>query len=730
MSRGQYVLVAALLGAIGAFFLFDLGQYFSFAYLQAQKQAFLDFYAAHTGATVAIYFLIYVGVTALSLPGATVLTLAGGAIFGLAAGTLIVSFASSLGATLAFLVARYLLRDYVQSRFAHKLRAINEGIERDGTFYLFTLRLIPLFPYFLINLAMGLTPLRTGQFYLVSQIGMLPATLVYVNAGSQLGALESASGILSPSLFLSFVLLGVFPLAARKAVDLLKARKVQRRFSRPPTFDYNVVVIGGGSAGLVSAYIAAVVKAKVALVEKHKMGGDCLNTGCVPSKALIRSAQMLSYTRRAKEFGLRQISVEFDFADVMARVRRVIAKIEPHDSVERYTQLGVDCILGTARIVSPYEVDVDGRRLTTRNIIVATGARPAVPTLPGLNDVPYLTSDTVWDLRELPARLVVLGGGPIGCELAQCFQRFGAQVTLVQRSAQLLPKEDPDIAERVRQRFIGEGMQVLTGHEALRVASGGGSAVLMCKCDGQEVEVPFDRLLVALGRQANVAGFGLEELGVQLSEDGTVAADAFMQTNFPNIYVCGDVAGPYQFTHTAAHQAWYAAVNALFGAFKKFRADYSAIPWATYTDPQVARVGLNESDAKAQGIAFEVTTYDLQDLDRAIADEEDHGVVKVLTVPGKDKILGATIVGDHAADLIVEFIAAMKHGIGLSNILGTIHIYPTLAEANKYAAGAWKRAHTPTALLRWVGRYHRWQRHPALRLPWWQNRPADTNQKV
>lgn len=717
MSRGRYVLVAGLVAAIGVFFFFDLGEFFSLDYLKAQKQALLDYYARHAVLTLAIYFFIYVAVTALSLPGATVMTLAGGAVFGLATGTLIVSFASTIGATFAFLVARYLLRDAVQNRFAHKLRPINEGIERDGAFYLFTLRLIPVFPFFLINLAMGLTPLRTGQFYLVSQIGMLPGTLVYVNAGSQLGALQSLSDILSPGLLFSFALLGVFPLAARKTVEVLKARKVLRRFPKPAKFAYNVVVIGAGSAGLVAAYIAAAVKAKVALIEKHKMGGDCLNTGCVPSKALIRSAQMLSYARRAKEFGFRKTSVEFDFAEVMARVQRVVAKVEPHDSAERYTQLGVDCIQGAARVVSPYEIEVNGRRLTTRNIIVASGARPAVPPLPGLNDVLYLTSDTVWDLRQLPARLVVLGGGPIGCELAQCFQRFGSQVTVVQRGRQLLPREDPDIAERVRQRFIGEGIQVLTGHEALRVEAGGGRAVLLCRHDGREVEVPFDRLLVALGRQANVTGLGLEELGVQLNQDGTIAANGFMQTNFPNIYVCGDVAGPYQFTHTAAHQAWYAAVNALFGTFKKFRADYSVIPWATYTDPQVARVGLNETEAQAQGIAYEVTRYDLQDLDRAIADEEDQGIVKVLTVPGKDKILGAAIVADHAADLIIEFIAAMKHGIGLNKILAMIHIYPTLVEANKYAAGAWKRAHAPAALLEWVARYHRWQRKEAPRQP-------------
>lgn len=715
MRRGQVVLIAMLVAAGAAFVLLDLGQYFSLSYLKSQKLAFREFYESHFSLTIIVYFLIYVLVTALSLPGAAVMTLAGGAIFGVATGMLIVSFASSIGATIAFLVARYLFRDAVQRRFGAKLRAINEGIEREGSFYLFTLRLIPMFPFFLINLAMGLTPLRTGRFYLVSQIGMLPGTLVYVNAGRQLGNVDSLAGILSPGLLLSFALLGVFPFIARNTVDAYKARKVMKRFSKPARFDYNVVVIGAGSGGLVSAYIAAAAKAKVALIEKHKMGGDCLNTGCIPSKALIRSAQMLSFARRAREFGFRQATVDFDFAEVMDRVQRVIRQVEPHDSVERYSRLGVDCITGAARIVSPYEVEVEGRRLTTRSIIIATGARPAVPALPGLNDVPYLTSETVWNLRELPPRLVVLGGGPVGCELAQCFQRFGSQVTLVQRGTQLLPREDPDIAERVRQRFVAEDMRVLTSCEAVRVVSKNETSVLVCQLGGEHIDIPFDRLLVALGRRAQVGSLGLEELGIELKKDGTVHADAFMQTSIPNIFVCGDVTGPYQFTHTAAHQAWYAAVNALFGRFKRFRADYSIIPWATYTDPQVARVGLNETEAKAQGIAYEVTTYDFEDLDRAITDGENQGVVKVLTVPGKDHILGATIIGDHAGELIIEFITAMKHGFGLNKILGTLHIYPTLTEANKHVAGAWRRAHLPRSLLPWIARLHAWQRHEAYR---------------
>lgn len=476
-------------------------------------------------------------------------------------------------------------------------------------------------------------------------------------------------------------------------------------------YDYNIVVIGAGSGGLVASYIAAALKAKVALIEKHKMGGDCLNTGCVPSKALLRSAKMLSYAKRAREFGFRSANVEFDFAEVMERVQSVIKQIEPHDSVERYSKLGVECITGEAKILDAHRVEVGGRILTTKNIIVATGARPLVPPIPGLNDIEYLTSDTLWNLRELPKKLVVLGGGPIGSEMAQAFARLGSEVTLVEMAPQILIREDEEVIRLVTDKFQQEGIKVLTNHKAKAFTREHGWQVLVCEADGKEVRIPFDQVIVALGRKANVTGFGLEELGVTLNKNGTVAADPFLRTNFPNIYVCGDVTGPYQFTHTAAHQAWYASVNALFAPIKQFKADYSVIPWATFTDPEVARVGLNEKDAKAQNIPYEVTTYGIDDLDRAIADSEAHGFVKVLTMPKKDKILGVTIVGTHAGDLIAEYVLAIKHGLGLNKILGTIHIYPTLAEANKFAAGEWKKAHTPKFALAILEKFHRWRRN-------------------
>ncbi len=714
MSKSRLFVLLLIVALIGAFFAFDLGRYVSLDFFKSQQASIAAWYAENPLKTIAGFFLIYVAVTGLSLPGAAVLTLVAGALFGLLAGTVVVSFASSIGATLAFLSSRFLLRDWVQRNFGDRLRPINDGIQKDGAFYLFTLRLVPAFPFFVINLLMGLTPLPARTFYWVSQIGMLAGTLVYVNAGTQLAKIDSLRGILSPGLLLSFTLLGLFPLIARKIVDAVKARKVYARWPRPASFDRNIVVIGAGSAGLVTAYIAAAVKAKVTLVEKHRMGGDCLNTGCVPSKALIRSAKLLSHIRRAQQFGLQEASARFDFAEVMERVQRVVRTVEPHDSVERYTGLGVECIEGTAKITSPWTVEVASAQgvqtLTTRAIVIAAGARPFVPPIPGIDEVGYLTSDTVWNLRVLPRRLVVLGGGPIGCELTQAFARLGPQVTQVEMAPRIMIREDAEVSELVAQRFRDEGVAVLVEHRAKQFVVENGEKVLIAEHAGQDVRIPFDQLLCAVGRVANTAGYGLEELGIPTTKTRTIETNEFLETLYPNIYACGDVAGPYQFTHTAAHQAWYAAVNALFGRFRRFRADYSVIPWATFTEPEVARVGLNEQEAKEKNIAHEVTLYGIDDLDRAIADEEAHGFIKVLTVPGKDRILGVTIVGEHAGDLIAEYVMAMKHGLGLNKLLGTIHIYPTLAEANKYAAGNWKRAHAPQKLLEWVGRYHAWAR--------------------
>ena len=710
MKAKQTVAFLALAVLITLFFVFDLQRFLTFEYIASQRDAISAFQQQRPLTTAGAFFALYVAVTGLSLPGAAVLTLTAGAVFGFLPGVLLVSFASSLGATLAFSIARYLFRDAVRARFARQLTAIDRGVEKDGAFYLFALRLVPAFPFFAINLAMSVTPLSTWTFYWVSQVGMLAGTAVYVNAGAQLSQISSLTGILSPALLVSFVLLGLFPLAAKKALDSAKSRAARRRFKKPKHFDTNLVVIGAGSGGLVAALIAATVKAKVTLIERHRMGGDCLNTGCVPSKSLLRSAKMLGYMARAKEFGFKTAAVEFDFADVMARVQRVIKTIEPNDSVERYTGLGVDCVRGEATLVSPYCVRVNDREITTRNIILATGGAPFVPPVPGLVDAGYYTSDTIWELRELPRRLVVLGGGPIGCELAQAFSRLGSSVTQVERNPHLLMREDPDAVEFMQAQFAGEGIRILTNHAALQVNTDRGAKTLVCEHDGNEVLVPFDAILVAVGRKPSTAGLGLEEVGVSLDERGGVEVDEYLRTAIPTIYACGDVIGPYQFTHTASHEAWYASVNALFGPFRRFKADYSVIPWTTFTDPEVARVGLSEQEAERNGTPVEVTRYNLEDLDRAIADEEGRGFVKVLTPPGKDRILGATIVGHHAGELLTEFILAMKWGLGLNKIMSTIHIYPTLTEANKYAASTWRKNNAPQGLLTWVEKFHRLRR--------------------
>ena len=723
MKNKKILILGVLLILIVLFFVFDLGRFFSLDYIKAQQGNFAELYAQRPAMVIAAFFAAYVAVTALSLPGAAIMTLAAGGIFGLAIGTLIVSFASTIGATLAFLAARFVLGETVQNKFGARLAEINKGVEKEGGFYLFTLRLVPLVPFFVINLVMGLTKLKTWTFYWVSQLGMFLGTLVFVNAGTQLAKIDSLKGILSPGLIGSFVLLSIFPLIAKKIVDTFKARKVYAKWNhlKPKTFDRNLIVIGAGAGGLVTALIGAAVKAKVTLVEAHKMGGDCLNFGCVPSKALIKSAKLANQMKHGSKYGLSDTTAQFSFKAVMERIHHVIAEIAPHDSVERFTGLGVDVQLGYAKIVNPWTVEIalnDGTKktLTTRAIVIAAGAMPFVPPLPGINDVGYVTSDTLWDeflkLDAIPKRIVVLGGGPIGCELAQSFQRLGAQVTQVEMAPRIMIREDVEVSELAKQSLMADGVQVLTEHKALGCEKTSGAAgdvkAIIVENQGKEIRIEFDALLCAVGRVARLTGYGLEEMGIPTNR--TITTNEYLETIYPNIYAAGDVAGPFQFTHTAAYQAWYTAVNPLFGTFKKFKVDYSVIPWATFIDPEVARVGLNEQEAKEKNIPYEMVKYGIDDLDRAIADSETQGFVKVLTVPGKDKILGVTIVGTHAGDLLAEYVMAMKHGLGMNKILGTIHTYPTLAEANKYAAGEWKRAHQPKKLLEWVEKYHTWKR--------------------
>ena len=717
-TKKLFLLLAVIVAAI-AFFVFDLGRFFSLAYIKESQQSFSALYDARPAFITAAFFAIYVAITALSLPGAAIMTLAAGASFGLVWGTVVVSFASTLGATLAMLISRYVLRDSIEKRFGAKLVEVNKGMEKEGAFYLFTLRLIPLIPFFMLNVLMGLTKMKTLTFFWVSQLGMLAGTVAYVNAGTEIAKIDSLRSILSPGLIGSFVLLGLFPLLMKKVIDYFKKRKVYARWNsvKPKTFDRNLIVIGAGAGGLVTALIGAAVKAKVTLVEAHKMGGDCLNFGCVPSKAIIKSAKLAHQMRHAENYGLKTAFPSFDFKAVMQRVHDIIAAIAPHDSVERFTGLGVEVLEGYAKIINPWTVEIamkDGSKktLTTRSIVIAAGASPVVPPLPGIEQSGYVTSDTLWDafanLDALPKRLVVLGGGPIGCELAQAFARLGSVVSQVEMAPRILIREDEEVSSYAQKSLTADGVQVLTSHKALRFENIYGVKTLVVEHNGAENRIEYDEIICAVGRIARLTGYGLEDLGIPTQR--TVDTNEYLETIYPNIYAAGDVAGPYQFTHTAAHQAWYAAVNALFGTFKKFKADYRIIPAATFIDPEVARVGLNELEAKAQNVAYEVTKYGIDDLDRAIADSEAHGFIKVLTVPGKDKILGVTIVGVHAGDLLAEYVLAMKHGLGLNKILGTIHAYPTLAESNKYVAGEWKRAHQPVKLLEYVKKYHDWRR--------------------
>lgn len=709
------LLIAA--AAVGLFFHFDLHQLLTLDGLKGSMDQFNQYKEQSPLLVIGEFFLLYVVVTALSLPGAAILTLAAGALFGLVEGLLVASFASTIGATLAFLVSRYLLRDTIKQRFPERLAAIDAGVEKEGGFYLFTLRLVPVFPFFLINLLMGVTSIKSWTYYWVSQAGMLAGTFVFVNAGTQLAQIESLSGILSFNLILSFALLGIFPFIAKGILNVFKKRRVYKNYTKPKKFDRNMIVIGAGAGGLVTSYIAAAVKAKVTLIEAGEMGGDCLNYGCVPSKAVIKSAKIAEQIRHGENYGLENATPQFSFKKVMARVHKVIADVAPHDSVERYTDLGVDVVKGYGKLIDPWTVEIklnDGgtQTLTARTIVIATGARPFVPPLPGIEETGYVTSDTLWnkfaELDEAPKKLVVLGGGPIGSELAQSFARLGSSVTQIEMAERIMIKEDLEVSTFAHEALTESGVNILTSHQALRCEARDGKKYIVVKHNDKEIDIEYDELLCAVGRSARLKGYGLEELGIETNR--TVVTNEYLETLYPNIFAAGDIVGPYQFTHVAAHQGWYAAVNGLFGHLKKFKVDYRVIPWTTFIDPEVARVGLNEQDAKDKGIDYEITRFEFEELDRAITDSATKGFIKVITPKGKDKILGVTVVSEHAGDLIAEFVLAMKHGLGLNKILGTIHSYPTWAEGNKYAAGEWKRAHAPEKVLNLLEKYHTWRR--------------------
>lgn len=712
LKKGHHLkIIFFLLLAALAIFLYLQGgkEYLSLDFL---KDKLSDFQELQSGAPLKsslIFFGIYVAVTAFSFPGAAILTLFAGAIFGPWLGLIIVSFASTIGSLLAFWVSRFLLRDFFMEKFRRQFKTIDENIRRDGSVYLATVRLVPIFPFFIVNLVMGLTAIKSWTFYWISQLAMLPGTAVYIYAGREFSQLDSLKGILSPRIMAAFFILATLPMVGKFIVGAIKRRQAYKKFIKPNSFDYNLVAIGAGSAGLVTSYIGAAIKSKVALIEKERMGGDCLNTGCVPSKALIKSAKIVHMRKRSSEFGLSEINVKFNFSDVMDRVQRIIREVEPHDSIERYQQLGVECFKGEARLLSPWTIRIGDKTITAKNIVIATGAGPVIPKILGLEDATFVTSDNLWKIRELPKRLVVMGGGPIGCEMGQAFARFGSEVTMIEAADRIMRIEDVSVSEIMTKVLLSEGIKLLTDHNIKSFTNTNGVKKVICEHDGNIVEVEYDLLLIAIGRQANVEGLGLEELGVKLKDNGTVDVNEYLQSSVPNIFACGDVAGPFQLTHMAAHQAWYCAINSLSPI--KFKVDYSVVPWCTYTEPEVATVGETEMSAKKKELDYEVTEYDLSDLDRAITEDEKNGVVRVITERGKDKILGATIIGSQASSMIVEFVAAMKNKKGMNSILGTIHVYPSFGEANKYAAGQWKKNHVNKKVLYLLRKYFNWSRN-------------------
>ncbi len=706
----KILLIVTILVLISVFFIYDLAYYFSFSYFKEKQLYFVQYYFESSIFVIGIFFTIYVLVSGLSLPGAAVMTIFAGTIFGLIPGIVIVSFASTIGATLAFLIAKFILHDYVQNKYAHKLSTLNEGIKKEGAYYLFALRLVPIMPFFVINILMGLTPIGTSSFFFVSQLGMLPGTILYVFVGTAIADINTINDILSWPIFMAFTLLGLFPIVIKRSLTWFKSYRKLRKFRKPKKFDYNIIVIGGGSAGLVAAYMGSQLKAKVALIEKDKMGGDCLNTGCVPSKALIKTAKILNYQNSYNKYGLNFVKINMDFKSIMQRIQNVIKKVEPHDSVSRYTELGVDCIYGDAEVIDPYRVSVNNTIISARALVIATGASPLVPPIKGLDQIDYLTSDNIWQLEYKPRRMIILGGGAIGIELAQAFSRLGIEIIVIEMQSQILIREDQEVSEYMLGVLGEEGIRIKTNHLAKEVIQENGKNFLICTKDQEDIRIEFDKILVALGRRANVAGFGLEKLAIELTQFNTIQANEYLQTNYSNIYVCGDVTGPYQFTHTAGYQGMLCSLNALFGGFKRFKVNYRVIPWTTFTDPEIARVGLNEQEAEAKKIKYETTFYPLAELDRAIVDSADTGFIKIITKEKSDRILGVTIVGEGAGELIAEFVLAMQYNLGLNKILQTIHVYPTMNEANKAAAGYWRKTHTNPKVITILDRIFTWYR--------------------
>lgn len=710
-SHQKYLILFLLILILILYYLFFPKEYLSLAFVKENINSIKNYVNYNYTTSALSYLIIYSLSSALAIPSALILTLSSGILFGLVPGILLTSLGSTLGAVLAFLISRYLFLDLFKSKFRNQYEQMDKEIKKNGNLHLLTLRLVPIFPFWLVNLLMGLSEISLWRYLFISFAGMIPATIVYVYAGLSLSSISELRDVISPSIFFSLLLLSILPYVLRAVVNYYLKKKLYRHYKKPRAFDYNLIIIGGGSAGLVTTFIARILKAKVAIIEKEKMGGDCLNTGCVPSKSLIKIAKIISYGKTPSSWGLKNINIDFSFEDIMNKIHSIIKEIEPHDSIVRYTQLGAECFLGQAQILSPWEVQIGEKIISAKYLVIATGARPIIPQIPGIESISPLTSENIWQLKKQPARLGILGGGVIAAELAQAFSRLGSSVFIIEESSRILSREDEDASGLIHEIFIKEGIKIYTSHTLKKCEKSGDEKILLCiDREGREISLVCDQLFIAIGRKATTSGFGLEKIKLDLNDNGSIKVNEYMQTSLPNIFACGDVAGPFNLTHAASHQAWHTTVNALLGFIKMFKINYSVLPVCTYTDPEIATVGYSKAELIKKSIPFEETIFPMKDLDRAIIEGETCGFVKVFTPPNSDKILGVVIISAEASTMILEFTLAMKHNLGLNKILNTIHAYPGMGEANKYLAGRWKQRKSRLNLLKALERFHTFSR--------------------
>ncbi len=690
----------------------------------------------------------YAVLTVAMIPGSA-LTIGSGLIFGFWKGFAVVTVGANLGALGAFLLARTLFRERAEAlaRGQKTFRAVDSAIAREGFRIVLLLRLSPVFPFTVLNVLLGVTGISAASYVLANLIGMLPGTLMFVYLGT-LG--EAAAGTQSlgqtvlriVGLAATVVVTVVITRIARRALKaasldgganpgvapeaapvgagaktipgdaydqaLLASVKPTAHVNPIPQDRYNLVVIGAGTAGLVTAAGGAGLGAKVALIEKHMFGGDCLNVGCVPSKGIIRAGRAAAAVREAGAFGIRLAGEpRIDFAATMERMRRLRAGIAPHDSVKRFSELGIDVYLGEGRFTGPDEIEVGGNKLRFQAAVIATGARATFPRIPGIEEVEPLTNENVFTLTELPRSLILLGAGAIGCEMAQTFRRLGSEVTIVIRGNRIMTREDPDAALIVQRKFEQEGIRVLTGSAIKRAEKRGGKKVIVIERDGSEESVEADQILIGMGRAPNVEGLGLSAAGIAYGTEG-VTVDANMRTTNPRVFAAGDICSRLKFTHAADAQARIVLRNALF--FGRARATDLVIPWCTYTDPEIAHVGCYEKEARDRGLAVTTFTVPLEDVDRAILDGETEGFGRIHLKSGTDRILGATVVASHAGDMIGELTMAIQNGLGAGKLASVIHPYPTQGEVVRKLGDAYMRTKLTPGVKRIMARILRWRR--------------------